>query len=53
MKKLLSVLSITLLLTILPFGHVHDEKCGYDSKTETGCIYENGITPLEHKDPGK
>ena len=53
MKKLLSVLCISLvLLGAMPVIHVHDDKCGYDPKTQTGCTFEYGIAPCEDRLPG-
>lgn len=42
MKKLIKLLLPGLLAFIAIIGgvHVHDENCGYDSETETGCIYD-------------
>ncbi len=46
MKNLVKVLLSLCLAVgiILNIEHVHDEECGYDPVTETGCIYE--IDPL-------
>ena len=53
MKKLLSLL-LSLLLTVTVATnnctHKHDENCGYDESTETGCTHEcddqcDGIDP--------
>lgn len=53
MKKLLSVLCISLLLLgAMPVIHVHDDKCGYDPKTQTGCTFEYGIAPCQDRGPG-
>jgi len=46
MKKMLAVLFVAVLLGgIFPAGHVHDENCGYDPKTNSGCVYDQ-ISPL-------
>lgn len=54
MKKLLKiVLSAILVFTVTVIEHVHDENCGYDPETETGCIYDvesTGLLPGE-EDP--
>lgn len=54
MKKMLKLLlSAFLLLTVVISEHVHDENCGYDPETETGCIYDvesTGLLPGE-EDP--
>lgn len=54
MKKLFTGMIVALLtVMILPQGHVHDEECGYDPETKTGCIYEEetvpGIDLFQHK----
>ena len=36
----------------MPVIHVHDDKCGYDPKTQTGCTFEYGIAPCEDRLPG-
>ena len=58
MKKLIStILSLCLALTlsIIPNAeHTHDENCGYDPSTDTGCIYEIEpffILPPDELDP--
>ena len=38
----------TLLLGV---EHVHDEYCGYNETTQTGCIYE--VNTIENNHPGK
>lgn len=41
MKRLASLLLIfTMALTVIPTAHVHDNDCGYDPETGTGCVYE-------------
>lgn len=41
MKKLLGMLCICAVTVMaLPQGHIHDDECGYDSKTNQGCVYE-------------
>lgn len=41
MKKTLLVLITALTLgLVVPADHVHDENCGYNPETGTGCIYE-------------
>lgn len=45
MKKMFKLLlSAFLLLTVTVSGHVHDENCGYNPETETGCIYDVDLT---------
>ncbi|HIU14807.1 MAG TPA: hypothetical protein IAD15_12210 [Candidatus Fimiplasma intestinipullorum] len=54
MKRFISVMfALLLAITVLyPVGHVHDDQCGYDPETQTGCIYEQPqIDPLNEKDP--
>lgn len=51
MKKIkLSVLVMVLLAGVLVQGHVHDEHCGYNSETDSGCIYE--VIPFDERHPG-
>lgn len=39
-KKILTVF-IASMFCVLPFTqHIHDEDCGYDAKTDSGCVYE-------------
>lgn len=39
-KKILTVF-IASMFCVLPFiQHIHDEDCGYDAKTDSGCVYE-------------
>lgn len=43
MKKILTLLltlSFTLSVVTNVCQHVHDEACGYDETTETGCTHE-------------
>lgn len=55
MKKFLKLfLSAFLVLTVVVSEHVHDENCGYDPETETGCIYDlesAGFVPPGEEDP--
>lgn len=52
MKKLLSLFIVSLLFVgSIPFIHIHDDKCGYDPQTKTGCQYENPINPLQDERP--
>ncbi len=54
MKRFISVMfALLLAITVLyPAGHVHDDQCGYDPETQTGCIYEQPqIDPLNEKEP--
>lgn len=46
-KSLLLVFLLT--VTLVP-PHVHDDKCGYDPKTGTGCVYE--VVPFDDRKPG-
>lgn len=46
MKKPKLLLVALVLGLLLPNVHIHDNACGYDSKTGTGCIYEQ-VTPLD------
>lgn len=43
MKKIIKLLLSALLFTVV-LGtnnpHIHDENCGYDPVTDSGCIYE-------------
>lgn len=55
MNKMLKLfLSAFLVLTVtVTCEHTHDEKCGYDPETKTGCIYDVesiGLLPGE-EDP--
>lgn len=39
-KKRLALFMIS-VFCILPFiQHTHDEDCGYDAETDSGCVYE-------------
>lgn len=39
-KKILTVF-IASMFCVLPFiQHIHDEDCGYDAKTDSGCVYK-------------
>lgn len=41
MKKfILAIVSVVMLGGVIPTGHIHDERCGYDAETESGCVYE-------------
>ena len=41
MRKLLSLLlAWVLFITPVIITHEHDENCGYNPETKTGCIYE-------------
>ena len=44
MKKVLKLLLSAFLAFTVVVEHVHDENCGYDPETETGCIYETDLT---------
>ena len=50
MKKQLYMMLLVILTVLLGVNHVHDEYCGYDDKTQTGCIYEVGS--VENNHPG-
>lgn len=41
MKKfILAIVSVVMLGGVIPTGHIHDEHCGYDPETNSGCVYE-------------
>lgn len=41
MKRIiLAIVSAVMLGGVIPTGHIHDEHCGYDSETNSGCVYE-------------
>jgi hypothetical protein len=52
-KLFLSTLMVLTVATVIIPNHEHDETCGYDPKTGTGCIYENGLFyfPPGEQDP--
>lgn len=39
-KKLIVILAVFTLCAVIPSGHIHDDNCGYDPETDSGCIYE-------------
>lgn len=53
MKLFVSVFLILTVAVVTPTNHVHDENCGYDPSTETGCIYEIDpcLLPPDDLDP--
>lgn len=41
MKRIVCILGcMVLFVVVLPKGHIHDEYCGYNEVTNTGCVYE-------------
>lgn len=41
MKKIiLAIVSVVMLGGVIPTGHIHDEHCGYNPETNSGCVYE-------------
>lgn len=50
MKKLLSLLLVVGLLAGVSVPHIHDDKCGYNPKTQEGCVYEVTVDPLLDQD---
>lgn len=41
MKKIiLAIVSVVMLGGVIPTGHIHDERCGYNPETNSGCVYE-------------
>lgn len=50
MKKLLVLLLMLALFVGVAIPHIHDDQCGYNPETKTGCIYEEA-NPLEDKGP--
>lgn len=52
MKKILFIsLTLLMLLSGGMYEHVHDDQCGYNPDTESGCIYENKIDTFEFGGP--
>ena len=52
MKKIVKIiLSSVLVCSLAILTRVHDEDCGYDSETGSGCVYE--ISPLGIIGPGE
>lgn len=48
MKRIVCILGcMVLFAVILPKGHIHDEYCGYNEVTNTGCVYD--IAPCYDK----
>ena len=41
---------IVLVATILVCPHVHNEECGYDINTNSGCVHEHDESCYEEKD---
>lgn len=50
MKKQIYIMLLVIFTVLLGVNHVHDEYCGYDDKTNTGCIYE--VSPTNNSNPG-
>ena len=50
MKTKLFILFMAIFTIYVGVSHVHDEYCGYDDKTNTGCIYE--VSPTNNSNPG-
>lgn len=50
MKKIVSLLLMVGLLVGVTVPHVHDDKCGYNPKTDNGCTYEEVVNPLLDQD---
>ena len=51
MKKLLTLLlaiGLAFTCTLTTCNHVHDDECGYDPETNTGCTHtcEDSLNPL-------
>lgn len=49
MKKIVTLFLALLLIGGVQVPHTHDEQCGYNPDTKSGCIYE--IDKLELKNP--
>ena len=51
-KQIVAILTILFIVTSNGFQHQqHNEKCGYDPNTGTGCTYDIEILPLSELDP--
>lgn len=49
MKKIISLLLLVALLVGVTLPHVHDDQCGYNPETKSGCVYEE-VEPLRDGD---
>lgn len=49
-KILKSLLLVFVLAVTFISTHIHDDKCGYNLQTKTGCVYE--IETYKDKSPG-
>ena len=52
MKKFFKfcVCLIILVATVLACPHVHNQECGYDINTNSGCVHEHEESCYEEKD---
>ena len=52
MKKIITIICLLLLCTPIICTHTHDESCGYDFSTKSGCRHQcKKINPLDHQNP--
>ncbi len=53
MKKLVIILTILVCCLTTTCTHVHDENCGYDPTTKTGCTHQcNQAIDPHHENGG-
>ena len=53
LKLIISAFFLFTITVVIPNNHEHDENCGYDPSTQTGCIYEinSYMLPPDDLDP--